>query len=137
MLYQGRSCRSGFNQATFSLTHGFPASPISAIAWRTPMQHPKVPRYHVENCEMAANSATAVLQVFLPKTFRSYKQTVSPARLTGEGYGFRPLNGKLTPVVYDAMGRKGTYSCETVSSALQEALYWPKHGHRSLIASTV
>ena len=33
------------------------AMPISAIAWRTPTQHREAHRYHVETCEMAANSA--------------------------------------------------------------------------------
>ena len=31
--------------------------PINAIAWWTPTQHPEAHRYHVETCEMAANSA--------------------------------------------------------------------------------
>ena len=38
------------------------ALPISAIAWRTPTQHPEAHRYHVETCEMAANSATELLR---------------------------------------------------------------------------
>lgn len=62
MLYQGCSCRSGFKQATFSLTHGLPGSPISAIAQRSPTQHPKVHRYRVETCEMATNSATELFR---------------------------------------------------------------------------
>ena len=34
------------------------ALPISAISWRTPTKCPEAHRYHVETCEMAANSAT-------------------------------------------------------------------------------
>ena len=34
------------------------ALPISPIARWTPMQRPEAHRYHVETCEMAANSVT-------------------------------------------------------------------------------
>ena len=38
------------------------ALPISAIAVRTPAQRTEAHRYHVETCEMAANSTTELLR---------------------------------------------------------------------------
>ena len=59
---QGHSRRfslSGFNLTTFSLTCGLlGVANYSAIARRTPTQHPKAHRYHVETCKMAANNVT-------------------------------------------------------------------------------
>ena len=68
MGIQGRSRRSGFNRTTFSLTRGLPGvANYSAIAGRTPTQRPEAHRYHVETCEMAANSA---IKLFRESSFQ-------------------------------------------------------------------
>jgi len=64
------------------------ALPISDVAWQTPTQHPKAHRYHVESCEIAANSATELFR----ESSKNFPQTISLASFTCEGSGFRPIS---------------------------------------------
>ena len=104
------------------------ALPISVITWRMPTNHSQAHRWHVENCDMAANSVKEVLWVLLPTTFHSSKWTISLTSLICKGCG---LQGKWTtrkpkPMLYDTMHRKGTYSYMWNSvSGLWEASHWP------------
>ena len=86
---------------------------------------------------MAANSAKKLLRLFLPTTFRSSKRTIyGLASLICEGCGFEisERSPKADTSIVWRMGRNG--GCETLSSGLWKALYWPKNGLRSdLIAS--
>ena len=67
------------------------ALPISAIARRTPTQCPKAHRYHVETCEMAANSAT---KLFRKSSFQQLSVlTIGQLGFICEGWRFRPISG--------------------------------------------
>ena len=91
------------------------ALPISAIAWRTPTQrpdaslasqthfrkrggsgsglrdYPESHRYHVETCEMVANSATELFRESSNNpTFLQANDSL--ASFTCEGCGFRPIS---------------------------------------------
>ena len=66
------------------------ALPISVIARRTPAQRPEEVRYHVETCEMAANSAT---ELFRESSFQQLSVLmISLASFTCEGCGFRLIS---------------------------------------------
>ena len=104
------------------------AFPISVITWRMLTHHSQAHRWHVENCDMATNSAKEVFWVLLPTTFHSSKWTINLTSIICKGCG---LQGEWTtrkpkPVLYDAMNRKGTYSYMWNSvSGLWEASHWP------------
>ena len=81
------------------------ASPIKcANGWWTPTQHPQA---QVETCMMAAVWQSCLASL-------SSKQTISLASLTCEVYGgFQPIitrDRRLTPAVFDKMGKENRYS---------------------------
>ena len=84
MVLQGRGTGP---VSPVSTGHLFPslmaclASPISAIAQWTPTQCPKAHRYHVETCEIAANSGTELFREssFQKRSVLTSKSLVSQA----------------------------------------------------------
>ena len=53
------------------------------------------------------------------------------------GGGDQIFYDRCPPVVYDAMGRNGRHSCQTLSSGLREASYCPQNGLSSNLIAKI